>query len=92
MKEHSNSGEDFSPEANASKSFEPSIYDMADLVLESLEEGYRDETDSFEVYAQKLKSHIHSDPHTFRHRFQQGYKLLVDLLQKPDDTDRLTQD
>lgn len=67
---------------NTHDAFEPSIRDMADLVLESLEESYRNETDPFEVYAQKLKSHIHSDPDLFRHRFQQGYELLVDLLKK----------
>jgi hypothetical protein len=64
---------------------EPSIRDVADLVLESLEEGYKTDGEPFEVYAQKLKSHIHTaDQEEFKHRFTEGYDLLIEALQKPD--------
>lgn len=66
------------------ESKDPSIHDMADLVLASLEEGYKSEGEAFEVYAQKLKSHIHTNPDVFKHRFIKGYELLVDLLNKSD--------
>jgi len=61
-----------------------SMQDVANLALETLVESYKTDGEPFEVYAQKLKSHIHTDPEVFRHRFTQGYEMMMDILRKPE--------
>jgi len=55
---------------------------LADLVTESLEEEFKADLESFEVYAQKMRSHLHSDPQVFRARFLKGYQVLMDEIGK----------
>lgn len=55
---------------------------LADLVAESVEEGCRADLESFEVYAQKMRSHLHSDPQAFRAHFLKGYQVLLEELRK----------
>lgn len=63
---------------------EQSLKHLADAVTESLQEGCKSDLESFEVYAQKMRSHLHSDPQVFRSRFLKGYQaLLAELTHKP---------
>jgi hypothetical protein len=57
-----------------------SLKELTDLVMESLEESYRMDWEPFEIYAQKLKSHIHSNPASFHQRFAEGYEHLIEVL------------
>lgn len=59
---------------------EQSIMHLADAVTESLQEGCKSDLESFEVYAQKMRSHLHSDPQAFRARFLKGYQSLLTEL------------
>lgn len=62
---------------------EQSLQHLADAVTESLKEGCKSDLESFEVYAQKMRSHLHSDPQAFRARFLKGYQaLLTELLNR----------
>lgn len=61
---------------------EESFKYLADAVTESLKEGCKSEMESFEVYTQKMRSHLHSDPQAFRTRFLRGYQVLLDELAK----------
>lgn len=60
-----------------------SMKEVADLVLQTLE-GYKIDGEPFEVYAQKLKSHIHSNPDLFRHRFKEGYETILTILSESE--------
>ncbi len=82
MSEARYDNKDFSSRDNQNK--DPSMKDVADLILESLEEEYKTEEEPFEVYAQKLKSHIHTDAAVFRHRFTEGYAILMAVLHKTE--------
>lgn len=59
---------------------EQSLEHLADAVTESLKEGCKSDLESFEVYAQKMRSHLHSDPEAFRGRFLKGYQALLKEL------------
>lgn len=56
---------------------EQAVQNLADAVTESLKEGCKSDLESFEVYAQKMRSHLHSDPQSFRARFLKGYQALL---------------
>lgn len=62
-----------------------SIQQLADVVVESLQEGFKSDLESFEVYAQKMRSHIHADAQVFRARFLKGYHILLEELHKRQD-------
>ncbi|WP_068468417.1 hypothetical protein [Candidatus Protochlamydia phocaeensis] len=57
-----------------------SIEEAADMVLESLQEGYQAEWEPFEGYTHKLRSHIHADEQAFRQKFAKGYESLLEVL------------
>lgn len=84
MREHKYSEEEPSERSRSKEQEEAAIEEIADLVLESLAEDYKTEGEPFEVYAQKLKSHIHTDSEVFKHRFTQGYELMMEILRKPE--------
>ncbi len=60
-----------------------SIEELAKFVLESLEEGYQSDWEPFEIYAQKLRSHMHTDSSAFRKQFAKGYESLIEVLHDP---------
>lgn len=63
---------------------DPSIQDLIDLVVSSLDERY-DRTglaEDIQIYARYLRSHIHHDPATFQERFLKGYTTLLEMLEE----------
>jgi hypothetical protein len=56
------------------------IQSMADLALDSLKEEYRTEWEPYELYAQKLRSHVHANPHEFSEKFKKGYETLLERI------------
>jgi len=71
-----------SPTLSRDEKLDDSIKEFADLVVESLKEGYRNDLEPFEVYAQKIRSHIHANAEEFRTRFSRGYHVLLDELKR----------
>lgn len=61
---------------------ESSIKEMTDLALQTFEEEARVSGDSFDVYSNNLKSHMHTDLEKFKCRFQEGYRTLLEILEK----------
>ncbi len=58
-----------------------SLKELAELAMESLDESYRVDWDPFELYAHKLKHHVHADTERFKTHFVQGYERLLSLVQ-----------
>lgn len=59
-----------------------SIYELADLVYEGLEEDGCHSNEAFEQYSHLLKTKILSDSEHFRVRFAKGYQAMLDEIQK----------
>lgn len=58
------------------------IESLADAYLESVRDGYRSDLEPFEAYEQKVRSQIHRDADKFRERFQKGYHVLINEINK----------
>ncbi|MBS4163604.1 Uncharacterized protein PRO82_000907 [Candidatus Protochlamydia amoebophila] len=56
------------------------IDQLAEFILDSLEESHQSEWEPFEVYAKKLRSHIYADQRVFRQQFTKGYESLLEVL------------
>lgn len=54
---------------------------FAEFILENYFEK-SEATESFEIYAHELKSHLYRDREHFRKRFREGYHCLNDLLKQ----------
>ncbi|CUI16557.1 conserved hypothetical protein [Candidatus Protochlamydia naegleriophila] len=88
MRSQHNNRDNQEPLSKPSKEIEDeSIGELAAFVLESLEEGYKSDWEPFEIYAQKLRSHIHTDSQVFRKQFIKGYESLIDVLHDPSNHD-----
>ena len=61
---------------------ESSIDTLMDLIIHSLKEENRSSLESFEIYTQRIRSHIYADMNEFRARFIKGYRVLVEELIK----------
>lgn len=62
-----------------SPELERSIEELADVLIEHSRHEAK-ELEPFEVYAQKVRSHIFDSVHEFRHRFVHGYELLLEEI------------
>jgi hypothetical protein len=56
------------------------IQAIINLVSYSLERETKKEEESFEIYADKLKSHIHKNRPEFYGRLVKGYHFLIEIL------------
>ncbi len=84
MQSQHNNRDNQEPQPRPSKGTEDeSIEDLAKFVLESLEEGYQSDWEPFEIYAQKLRSHMHTNSHAFHKQFVKGYESLIEVLHDP---------
>lgn len=65
-------GDDNSPEA---------LELLADAFFENI--NIRNESiDSFELYAQTVRGRLYSESKAFKRRFNSGYKIIMDVLEK----------
>jgi iron-sulfur cluster repair protein YtfE (RIC family) len=64
---------------------DPIYQALIECIMLSLEEGYKNDLEPFELYAQKLLSQIHSDRTTFCNRIVDGYAILLEELSKKKD-------
>lgn len=60
------------------------IHSMAELAIDSLKEEYKTEWEPFELYAQKLQSHVHANPKQFHENFKKGYETLLEGIKIRD--------
>lgn len=58
------------------------VKDLADVIEESLREDYHSELESFEVYAQKVRTNIYKTMQEFQTRFVNGYETLLKEIEK----------
>lgn len=58
------------------------MIEFAELVSESITEKDPKIADPFEIYAHQLITHLHSDINIFKSRFADGYRILLEELQK----------
>ena len=56
------------------------INELADLVVTNIKEEYQNDLEPFEVYAQKIRSQLHSNIGEFRQRFIKGYLALMEEI------------
>lgn len=55
---------------------------FADIISQSVLERKLSENDAFELYAHQLRVHLHINKETFKKRFSDGYRILVEELNK----------
>ncbi len=65
-------------EQKMSTSDHSTMHLMADLAMDSLKKEYQSDWEPFELYDERLKSHIHSEH--FYERFSNGYETLLSVL------------
>ena len=63
----------------AQEDFTP-LHELAQTVVETFQESYKDVTDPFEYYAYSVRSHIYSSNPTYASRFAAGYQILLDEI------------
>ena len=61
---------------------ESEIAQLADVISEGILERNIHEMDAFELYAYQLRLHLHMDKNSFKTRFSEGYRILVEELEK----------
>lgn len=66
-------------DAEAQEDFTP-LHELAQVVVEAFQEGYKDVADPFEYYAYSVKSHIYTSNPTYPSRFAAGYQTLLDEI------------
>lgn len=71
-------GVDFSEEAEDAKMLE----DLGDAAIESLNDAYQEDLESFETYVHTLRCHVKNSLPDFRIRFLQGYNTLLEEIKK----------
>jgi len=62
--------------------YEKSVEEMADAVIDSLKVDYQSDLEPFERYAERVKAKIHSNVGDFRERLSQGYKVILEEIEK----------
>jgi hypothetical protein len=55
---------------------------FADIITESLLERDLNDLESFELYAHHLRTHLHTKADIFKNRFSDGYRALIEELEK----------
>lgn len=55
---------------------------LAEVVSQNILEKELNNIDSFEYYAHQLRTHLHSNPEIFKSRFAEGYRILLEELEK----------
>lgn len=55
---------------------------LAESICENILEKNVSHSDSFELYVHFLRTHLHSDVSQFKHRFQEGYRCLMQELER----------
>lgn len=60
---------------------EETIKEFADQVLDSFSMGENPNSDPFEIYAKRVRSHTQANPELFRERFSKGYEAIIHQLQ-----------
>lgn len=58
------------------------MHQFAEVISQNISEKDLSHADSFEYYAHQLRSHLHSDLNTFKFRFSEGYRVLIEELEK----------
>lgn len=56
--------------------------EFGEIISQSVLEENINQIESFELYVHHLRSHIHSDVNGFRLRFSEGYRILIEELEK----------
>jgi len=55
---------------------------MAEIISEAVLERDLEHLESFELYAHQLRTHLHINPDMFKRRFTEGYRVLLEELEK----------
>lgn len=58
------------------------IPQFADMLSQNVLEKDMSQCESFEFYAHQLRSHLHANPELFKNRFAEGYRILLEELEK----------
>lgn len=70
-------------EDRSKMSNEDEMIDFAEVLTENILEKDLTHMDSFELYAHQLRTHLHVNQEAFKHRFSNGYHILIEELDKP---------
>lgn len=58
------------------------VNELTEAVVENLEEETKKTIEPFEAYAKRIRGKVHSNLNEFRTRFNRGYHVLIDELNK----------
>jgi len=61
---------------------ENEMLQFAELITETVLERNLSEMEPFEFYAHQLRTHLHSNPEVFKNRFSEGYRVLLEEIEK----------
>lgn len=70
------------PKKTHGQTSDQAVEDLADIVIETLQDSYNCELEPFEAYASRVRARIYADVNLFRQRFHHGYRLLMDEMTK----------
>lgn len=55
---------------------------FAEVISQSILERDLSDIDSFELYVHQLRTHLHTNHDVFKFRFSEGYRVLLEELEK----------
>lgn len=55
---------------------------FAEVISQNILERDLSDVDSFELYVHQLRTHLHSNHDIFKFRFSEGYRVLLEELEK----------
>ncbi len=62
--------------------YDASVEHFVDLAVETLRDGYHNELETFEVYAERQKAEMRQNLGKYRERLSHGYAVLLEELSK----------
>lgn len=68
--------------AKAEAELERSMEDLLDVIVDDLKEHYKSDLEPFDLYAQKVRSHLYSSIEEYHKRFVKGYSALLEQIKK----------
>ncbi len=66
------------------KGLKTSVDELTEAIVEDITEGYKNDLEPVEIYANRIRQQVHEDLQSFRERFLKGYGALIEELIEED--------
>lgn len=57
-----------------------SVDELTEAIVEDITEGYKNDLEPVEIYANRIRQQVHEDLRLFRERFLKGYEAIIEEL------------